>query len=104
MIGKGATLRDIVLEDQPCPVDDLYCDEELPADSEEEEAEQETQYLAPYRIQAHCGNCERAIRLVVLSTQAGIRSLERLLLTCLDLCCPDCASRRWSFGRTEHGG
>ncbi|AEO16196.1 E7 [Canis familiaris papillomavirus 8] len=104
MIGKDATLRDIVLEEeQPCPVDDLYCDEELPPE-EEEEAERELQSFAPYRIQAHCGHCERPIRLVVLSTRDGIISLEELLTSCLDLCCPDCASRRWRFGRAQHGG
>ena len=103
MIGKGATLKDIVLEEQPCPYDELYCDEELPPE-DEEEAEQETQDIAPYRIQTLCGHCDRGIRLVVLSTPHGIRTLEDLLLSCIGVCCPECASRRWRFGRVQHGG
>ncbi|AEP82742.1 unnamed protein product [Canis familiaris papillomavirus 10] len=103
MIGKDATLKDIVLEEQPCPVDELWCDEELPPE-EEEEAERGLEALAPYRILTECGHCDRGIRLVVVSTQEGIRTLEDLLLRCLGLCCPECATHRWRFERGHHGG
>ncbi|ASH99063.1 E7 [Ailuropoda melanoleuca papillomavirus 4] len=92
MIGKEASLKDIVLEEQPNPVDDLWCDEELPP----EEAEP----LAPYRVQAPCGHCDRCLQIVVFGTRTSIRALQVLLQDDLAICCRDCAYSR----RYHHGG
>ncbi|ANW12190.1 E7 [Canis familiaris papillomavirus 18] len=100
MIGKDATLRDIVLEEQPTPVDNLWCDEELAQSDDEEEEALTNQNLRPFRIQTSCGTCERGIKIVVLCTQEGIHCLETLLCRNTSLCCPTCAA---SF-RFDHGG
>ncbi|AJP70542.1 E7 [Canis familiaris papillomavirus 16] len=98
MIGKDATLKDIVLEEQPTPVDELWCDEELAQSDEEEESG--SQQTKPFKIQTYCGNCNRGIRIVVLCTSEGIRTLQGLLCCNTSLCCPGCAA---SY-RFEHGG
>ncbi|AEP82735.1 E7 [Canis familiaris papillomavirus 9] len=100
MIGKDATLRDIVLEEQPTPLDNLWCDEELAPSDDEEEESPPNQNLKPFRIQTYCGTCGRGIRIVVLCTQDGIHSLESLLCRNTSLCCPTCAATY----RFEHGG
>ncbi|ABU86869.1 transforming protein [Canis familiaris papillomavirus 4] len=99
MIGKDATLKDIVLEEQPTPVDDLWCDEELTLSDEEEEPALNPNFK-PFRIQTSCGTCDRGIRIVVLCTTEGIHALETLLCRNTSLCCPNCAATY----RFEHGG
>ncbi|ACU27451.1 E7 [Canis familiaris papillomavirus 5] len=100
MIGKDATLRDIVLEEQPTPLDILWCDEELTPSDDEEEEPTSNQNLSPFRIQTHCGTCERGIRIVVLCTQEGIHCLETLLCNNTSFCCPVCAATyKFDHGR-----
>ncbi|ADZ74261.1 E7 [Zalophus californianus papillomavirus 1] len=87
MIGKEATLKDIVLEEQPTVADELWCDEELPP----EEAEPDRR--APYKVHAYCGYCKRGVRLVIYSDTDSVQKLHRLLLGPFDIVCPPCAVR-----------
>ncbi|ABX56093.1 E7 [Macaca fascicularis papillomavirus 8] len=99
MIGPKPTLEDIVLDLTPEPVD-LYCEEQLP-DSSEDEDEDEVDYHHParpaeqqcYRIVTSCGGCESALRLVVVATRDEVRALHDLLMGTLNIVCPNCAGR-----------
>nr|WJJ59314.1 MAG: E7 protein [Leptonychotes weddellii papillomavirus 10] len=99
MIGKEATLKDIVLEEQAVPLDPLWCEEQLPDEEEEVEVEQ-VPAPNPFRVTALCGRCGRAVRLVVLATAPGVRGLEELLWRDLRILCPPCGSAV----RYQHGG
>nr|WJJ59261.1 MAG: E7 protein [Hydrurga leptonyx papillomavirus 2] len=94
MIGKEPSLKDIVLEEVPCPVD-LRCYEEV------EEAERERvdpdQNVQPYNVLLTCGHCDHPVRIVVLATHKQIRDLQRLLLEGLALTCPICVRQRQYF-------
>nr|UJP71353.1 E7 protein [human papillomavirus 115] len=99
MIGKEATIHDIVLEDlselvQPI---DLHCNEELP--DEQEEEEELAPDRTPFKVIVYCGgSCGTKLRIFLLSTTYGIRLLEDLLLNELALLCPQCRDR------IRHGG
>ncbi|AUT11924.1 E7 [Leptonychotes weddellii papillomavirus 4] len=89
MIGKEPTLRDIVLEETPCPAD-LYCNERI------EEAEQnisEGNHDA-FKVLVTCGHCDRPVRLVILASRDQVRVLHRLLLEGLCFVCPYCCRER----------
>ena len=94
MIGKQATIPDIVLQELVQPID-LYChEEELPElpelpDEEEVEKEEESEYI-PYKIIVSCGGCEVRLRMYVLATNIGIRAQQELLLGEVKFLCPDC--------------
>lgn len=89
MIGKEATIPDIVLElQQLVQPTDLHCYEEL----SEEETEEEPRRI-PYKIVAPCCFCDSKLRLVVLATHAGIRSQEELLLGEVQLVCANCREK-----------
>ncbi|AAA79409.1 transforming protein E7 [Human papillomavirus 23] len=88
MIGKQATLRDIVLEELVQPID-LHCHEELTEEVEEAVVEEEPEYT-PYKIIVVCGGCETQLKLYVLATDFGIRSFQASLLENVKLVCPAC--------------
>lgn len=89
MIGKQATLCDIVLEELVLPID-LHCHEELPELPEElEEVEEEPEYT-PYKIIVYCGGCDTKLKLHVLATLSGIRDFQASLLGPVKLLCPTC--------------
>ncbi|ACT32129.1 transforming protein [Macaca fascicularis papillomavirus 11] len=102
MIGPKPTLEDIVLHltPEPVPQPDLYCNEQL-SDSSEDEDEDETDHHQParpaeqqcYRIVTSCGSCGNALRLVVVTSQAEVRELQRMLMGALEIVCPNCAGR-----------
>ena len=87
MIGKQATLRDIVLEELVQPID-LHCHEEL-EEVEEAVVEEEPEYT-PYKIIVFCGGCDTKLKLYVLATDFGIRSFQASLLENVKLVCPTC--------------
>lgn len=90
MIGKQATIPDIVLELQELvqPTADLHCYEELT----EEETEEESRHT-PYKIVAACGLCGARLRLFVLATVFGIRTQQEILLGEVQLLCPECREK-----------
>ncbi|CAW42261.1 E7 protein [Human papillomavirus 105] len=100
MIGKEVTVQDFVLElseiqPEVLPVD-LFCEEELPNEQEEELDIQKT----VFKIIAPCGCscCEVNLRIFVNATDVGIRTLQELLTSDLQLLCPECR------GNCKHGG
>lgn len=88
MIGKQATLRDIVLEELVQPID-LHCHEELLEEVEEAVIEEEPEYT-PYKIIVNCGGCDTKLKLFVLATNFGIRAFQAALLENVRLVCPSC--------------
>lgn len=88
MIGKQATLRDIVLEELVQPID-LHCHEELLEEVEEAVVEEEPIYT-PYKIIVFCGGCDTRLKLYVLATDCGIRAFQASLLETVKLVCPTC--------------
>ena len=91
MIGKQATLCDIVLEELVLPID-LHCHEELPElpeESEESVVEEEPEYT-PYKIVVYCGGCDTKLKLYILATLSGIRDFQTSLLGPVKLLCPTC--------------
>uniref|UniRef100_A0AAU7E2C1 Protein E7 n=1 Tax=Mops bat papillomavirus TaxID=3141892 RepID=A0AAU7E2C1_9PAPI len=88
MIGKQATLQEIVLQEQPEPVS-LNCHESL----DEEELN-----TLPYKIDLHCLFCLRVLRIAVHCTSGGIRALQTLLLQDLHVVCTKCAKDRRYYG------
>ncbi|AAO15008.1 E7 [Human papillomavirus type 92] len=91
MIGKQATIPDIVLDLQDLvqPID-LHCDEDLSENQEEEPAPQRIDY----KIVSSCGGCGIKLRIFASCTQFGIRTLQDLLLEEIALLCPDCKNGR----------
>ncbi|ACK76235.1 E7 [Erinaceus europaeus papillomavirus 1] len=78
MIGKEATLKDIVLV-------------QLGNETEtEEEAESATRDF--YRVVTVCEVCSRRLKLVLQASSEGIRGFHRLLLDHLGLVCGPCSS------------
>ncbi|AMR98485.1 E7 [Macaca fuscata papillomavirus 1] len=97
MIGPKPTLQDIVLSCDPEPVD-LYCHEELPDSSEDEDETDhhradDTPAQECYRIVCDCHGCQSTLRLVVVSTPEDLRVLEDLLMGSLEILCPTCAGK-----------
>ena len=100
MIGKQATLCDIVLEELVLPID-LHCNEELPdlpEEVQESVAEEEPVYT-PYKIVVFCGGCDAKLKLYVLATDTSIRDFQTLLLGELKLVCPSCREEIRNGGR-----
>ena len=100
MIGKQATLCDIVLEELVLPID-LHCHEELPElpeELEESVVEEEPEYT-PYKIVVKCGGCDAKLKLYVLATDTSIRDFQSLLLGELKLVCPSCREEIRNGGR-----
>uniref|UniRef100_A0AAU7E302 Protein E7 n=1 Tax=Mops bat papillomavirus TaxID=3141892 RepID=A0AAU7E302_9PAPI len=87
MIGKEATLREIVLEEQPEPVS-LTCHETL----DEEEP------TTPYKISVPCSDCPRMLRIAVQCTSGGIQILQTHLLRDIFLTCSPCAIKKRYYG------
>ncbi|AXN57288.1 E7 [Macaca mulatta papillomavirus 3] len=107
MHGAKPTLSDIVLALEPPPeAVSLHCNEQLDS-SEEEDGDDGLDYIvegdeeddeptepagqAIYRVVTSCGECGRAVRLAVRSSEADIRALQDLLLGSLSIVCPVCA-------------
>ncbi|BAA09499.1 early protein 7 [Lambdapapillomavirus 2] len=97
MIGQCATLLDIVLTEQPEPID-LQCYEQLPSSDEEEEEEEPTEKNV-YRIEAACGFCGKGVRFFCLSQKEDLRVLQVTLLS-LSLVCTTCVQT----AKLDHGG
>lgn len=78
MIGKEATLKDIVLAQL----------------SYETETEEEAEPVARdfYRVVTVCEVCSRRLKLVLLASSEGIRGFHTLLLGHLGLVCAPCSS------------
>ena len=90
MVGNEVTLQDIVLELEPQAID-LFCyEEELPTEQDPSSAEEPDPVKIPYKVVAPCGCCGSRLRLCLLATISGIRTLETLLLEEINLLCPPC--------------
>lgn len=91
MIGKEASLKDIVLLEEPPEPVSLICHEAL-EDEEEPQGD-------PYKISASCPYCPRKLRIVVLGTTGGIQTLQSLLTTSeVTFVCAVCAKERHYYG------
>ena len=103
MIGKEATLPDIVLQEEFGQPIDLQCYENLTAEvpaEQELEAEEELIQGIPYKVIATCGGgCGARLRVFVLATDAAIRSFQELLLEELQFLCPQCREEIRNGGR-----
>ena len=97
MRGETPTIGDIVLEELVMPIN-LLCNE--PSESLSPDCEGEEEQLDPYRIDSTCFNCGRRIKIVVVCSSSGIRSLEQLLLEEVSLICAACA-RSLQDGRSQ---
>uniref|UniRef100_A0AAU7E1Y0 Protein E7 n=1 Tax=Mops bat papillomavirus TaxID=3141892 RepID=A0AAU7E1Y0_9PAPI len=89
MIGKQATLQEIVLREEPPEPVSLTCNETL----DEEELN-----VRPYKISVCCCACPRVLRIAVLCTPGGILALQNLLLRDLSIVCTCCALQRRYYG------
>ncbi|ABX56057.1 E7 [Macaca fascicularis papillomavirus 7] len=105
MIGPRPTIEDIVLDLTPDVVD-LYCHEQLPDSSEDEDEDEVDHHQARhhhqqarpaepqcYRIVTSCNKCEGALRLVVVTTHEQVLVLQQMLMGPLEIVCPGCAGR-----------
>nr|ABR08467.1 E7 protein [human papillomavirus 31] len=97
MRGNTPTLQDYVLDLQP-EATDLYCYEQLPDSSDEEDvidspAGQAKPDTSNYNIVTFCCQCESTLRLCVQSTQVDIRILQELLMGSFGIVCPNCSTR-----------
>uniref|UniRef100_A0AAU7E3Q7 Protein E7 n=1 Tax=Mops bat papillomavirus TaxID=3141892 RepID=A0AAU7E3Q7_9PAPI len=89
MIGKQATLQEIVLQEPPPEPVSLNCHETL---------DEEEPNTLPYKIAVQCYFCLRVPRIVVHCTPGGIRALQDLLLRDLHVVCTKCALDRRYYG------
>ncbi|ASH99070.1 E7 [Ailuropoda melanoleuca papillomavirus 4] len=93
MIGKQATLCDIVLTEQAEAVD-LLCYEQMPSDEEEEQEHRDF-----YRVAIDCATCKNRLHFVCAANGEDILKLEELLFT-LGFLCSSCVKTN----RLNHGG
>lgn len=100
MRGERPTLKDIVLEPAgEAPAEELVLPANLLSDeslSPDDIPEEELKAL--YKIDGECGTCRSRIRLVVGATTEGIRGLQHLLISEVDLICVTCA-KEFRHGR-----
>lgn len=100
MRGERPSLRDIVLEPVGQPAaEELVLEANLLSDeslSPDDVLEEEPKVL--YKIDGECGTCRSRIRLVVGATGEGIRGLQQLLISEVDLICCTCA-KEFRHGR-----
>nr|DAZ92263.1 TPA_asm: E7 [Manis javanica papillomavirus 1] len=89
MIGSAPTLKDILLEELPCPVS-LVCDEEL-LPEEEEETEQVQQ--VPFEVVVPC-ICGSPLSVYILCTGESLRTFQQLLLDRITFLCANCHQER----------
>ena len=101
MIGKEATLPDIVLQEEFGQPIDLQCYENLPAEvPAEQDTEEELIQGIPYKVSACCGGgCGSRLRVFVLATDRAIREFQSLLLEELQFLCPECREEIRNGGR-----
>lgn len=92
MIGIEATLKDIVLTEEPEAVD-LLCHEQLPPEEEELETRD------PYRIAADCGLCHNRVRFICLADPVDILQFQQVLFK-VSLVCLTCVKKQ----KLHHGG
>ena len=102
MIGKEVTVQDFILElsevqPEVIPVD-LLCEEELPNEQETEEESNIDRTVFKVIAPCGCSFCEVNLRVFVNATEFGIRTLQELLTSDLQLLCPECR------GNCKHGG
>lgn len=90
MIGKQATLQDILLEEVPENII-LTCDEQLPSEEELEEEQVQHSDSDTFKVQVYCPHCDEIVLLAVHCSGETIRRLEQLLLCDLRFLCPLCA-------------
>uniref|UniRef100_A0AAU7E3H7 Protein E7 n=1 Tax=Mops bat papillomavirus TaxID=3141892 RepID=A0AAU7E3H7_9PAPI len=89
MIGKAATLQEIVLQEDPPEPVSLTCHESL---------DEEEPNVHPYKISVCCCACSRVLRIAVLCTSGGILALQTLLLRDLKIVCTRCALQQRYYG------
>lgn len=88
MIGDAPTIKDITLDlEQLILPANLLCNETLPTEAELEDPVQD-----PYRVITNCDRCFARLRLFVVASESGIRTLQRLLFGDLRILCPRCSS------------
>lgn len=88
MRGLSPTIRDIVIREQPCPVD-LHCEEHL------EEEEEERQVNADFfQVEVKCPLCNSCLKFCVLASNESVRGLYDLLLEDLQILCLPCYRRQ----------
>ncbi|AUB51255.1 E7 protein [Human papillomavirus type 212] len=99
MRGQEPTIRDINLnlEELVLPAN-LLSDEDEPPVDDVSVAEEERQL---FRVDTSCANCETGIRVIVYSTNSGVRRLFDLLLEDLSFVCPGCARSSVRHGRSN---
>lgn len=90
MIGNEPKLKDIVLNCVPDAVD-LYCDEVLPEEEEEEEGSLQF-VLDYYEVGCACYCCERRVKFTCAADPDSILLLQELLVESgLQFLCARCA-------------
>lgn len=99
MRGFNVDLRDIVVNEIPDAVD-LYCDEVLQEDQEEEQQLPDQVIQETYEVSICCGICQQPINFVCLATISAVRQLQELLFGPLSFVCVRCVIDR----RLHHGG
>ncbi|AXN57281.1 E7 [Macaca mulatta papillomavirus 2] len=98
MHGKAPTLKEIILNLEPEPVN-LQCQEVLEDSDDDDDQVDATQPTQParqaYKVLCQCaGGCCKSVRLVVYSTKEGIQRLHDLLVDdALNIVCPTCACK-----------
>ena len=95
-------MQDFILElsevqPEVIPVD-LLCEEELPNEQETEEESNIDRTVFKVIAPCGCSFCEDNLRVFVNATELGIRTLQELLTSDLQLLCPECR------GNCKHGG
>lgn len=92
MRGNAVSTKDIVLDLEPIPAN-LYADEVLQPEEEEEEQVQ----LCLYEVGTNCAECCRKILFTCSATSDGINQLHKLLLdNSLSYLCVPCVKEKKS--------
>ena len=98
MMGKEPSINDleINLEEHVLPAN-LLSNEVLSSDEETQEEEERE----PFQIDTSCAFCEAGVRVFVLASPAGIRTLQQLLLAEISISCPGCSRNNFRHGRPQ---
>nr|AYA94180.1 MAG: E7 protein [Human papillomavirus] len=97
MRGEKATIKDIELdlEDLVIPAN-LLSNESLSLDVIPEEEQ-----LSPYKVDSLCSNCNKCVRVCIVSTTGAVHALEQLLLSAdLSFLCAGCSRTTVRHGRS----
>ncbi|QYI89555.1 E7 early protein [Bos taurus papillomavirus 38] len=95
--------HDVVLQELASELEEVVSPVNL--DCEEEIETEEVEVLPnPYEIRAVCYVCEDTLRFAVVTSSAGIRELQTLLLGSLSLLCAACSREAFRSRRPQENG